>query len=61
MARLRLQAPVRRPSSKDAQDPVNMQNIWDFNELKYKGREILLLRKKVCETSFPPSSTSLRI
>ncbi|XP_048796389.1 centrosome and spindle pole-associated protein 1 isoform X3 [Lagopus muta] len=39
MARLRLQAPVRRPSSKDAQDPVNMQNIWDFNELKYKDSE----------------------
>ncbi|NXR04042.1 CSPP1 protein, partial [Sagittarius serpentarius] len=39
MARLRLQAPVRRPSSKEAQDPVNIQNIWEFNELKYKGRE----------------------
>eukprot|EP00076_Gallus_gallus_P037973 XP_025003511.1 centrosome and spindle pole-associated protein 1 [Gallus gallus] len=39
MARLRLQAPVRRPSSKDAQDPVNIQNIWDFNELKYKDSE----------------------
>ncbi|XP_042696015.1 centrosome and spindle pole-associated protein 1 [Centrocercus urophasianus] len=39
MARLRLQAPVRRPSSKDAQDPVNVQNIWDFNELKYKDSE----------------------
>ncbi|NXJ86581.1 CSPP1 protein, partial [Trogon melanurus] len=39
MARLRLQAPVRRPSSKDAQDPVNIQNIWEFNELKYKGRK----------------------
>lgn len=51
MARLRLQAPVRRPSSKDAQDPVNIQNIWDFNELKYKGRQILLLRTKVCGTS----------
>ncbi|NWI12837.1 CSPP1 protein, partial [Crypturellus soui] len=38
MARLRLQAPVRRPSSKDAQDLVNIQNIWEFNELKYKGR-----------------------
>lgn len=38
MARLRLQAPVRRPSSKEAQDPVNIQNIWEFNELKYKGR-----------------------
>ncbi|NXK91413.1 CSPP1 protein, partial [Formicarius rufipectus] len=37
MARLRLQAPVRRPSSKEAQDPVNIQNIWEFNELKYKG------------------------
>ncbi|NXD08467.1 CSPP1 protein, partial [Nothocercus nigrocapillus] len=40
MARLRLQAPVRRPSSKDAQDPVNIQNIWEFNELKYKGRQM---------------------
>ncbi|KFV57040.1 Centrosome and spindle pole-associated protein 1, partial [Tyto alba] len=39
MARLRMQAPVRRPSSKEAQDPVNIQNIWEFNELKYKGRE----------------------
>ncbi|NXU82404.1 CSPP1 protein, partial [Xiphorhynchus elegans] len=37
MARLRLQAPVRRPSSKEAQDPVNIQNIWEFNELKSKG------------------------
>ncbi|XP_062345467.1 centrosome and spindle pole-associated protein 1 isoform X3 [Cinclus cinclus] len=39
MARLRLQAPVRRPSLKEAQDPVNIQNIWDFNELKYKDPE----------------------
>ncbi|XP_065686500.1 centrosome and spindle pole-associated protein 1 isoform X5 [Patagioenas fasciata] len=39
MARLRTQAPVRRPSSKEAQDPVNIQNIWDFNELKYKDSE----------------------
>ncbi|XP_059692149.1 centrosome and spindle pole-associated protein 1 [Gavia stellata] len=39
MARLRLQAPVRRPSSKEAQDPVNIQNIWEFNELKYKDSE----------------------
>ncbi|KFP95555.1 Centrosome and spindle pole associated protein 1, partial [Leptosomus discolor] len=39
MARLRLQAPVRQPSSKESQDPVKIQNIWDFNELKYKGRE----------------------
>ncbi|NXY45474.1 CSPP1 protein, partial [Ceuthmochares aereus] len=38
MARLRLQAPVRRASSKEAQDPVNIRNIWEFNELKYKGR-----------------------
>ncbi|XP_032538258.1 centrosome and spindle pole-associated protein 1 isoform X9 [Chiroxiphia lanceolata] len=38
-ARLRLQAPVRRPSSKEAQDPVNIQNIWEFNELKYKDSE----------------------
>ncbi|NXN24048.1 CSPP1 protein, partial [Nycticryphes semicollaris] len=40
MARLRLQAPVRRPSSKEAQDPVNIQNIWEFNELKYTGRQM---------------------
>ncbi|NXU51049.1 CSPP1 protein, partial [Turnix velox] len=39
MARLRLQAPVRRPPSKEARDPVNIQNIWEFNELKYTGRE----------------------
>ncbi|NWX22692.1 CSPP1 protein, partial [Aegotheles bennettii] len=39
MARLRLQAPVRRPS-KEAQGAVNIQNIWDFNELKYKGRHM---------------------
>ncbi|KAM4685278.1 centrosome and spindle pole-associated protein 1 isoform 4-T9 [Amazona ochrocephala] len=38
MARLRLQAPVRRLSSKEAQDPVNIQNIREFNELKHKGR-----------------------
>ncbi|NWI34406.1 CSPP1 protein, partial [Sula dactylatra] len=51
MARLRLQAPVRRPSSKETQDPVNIQNIWEFNELKYKGRWIfLLLMKKDSET-----------
>ncbi|NXP74745.1 CSPP1 protein, partial [Ramphastos sulfuratus] len=37
-ARVRRQAAVRRPSAKEAQDPVNVQNIWDFNELKYKGR-----------------------
>ncbi|KFQ69211.1 Centrosome and spindle pole-associated protein 1, partial [Phaethon lepturus] len=45
MARLRLQAPVRRPSSKEAQDPVNIQNIWEFNELKYKGRKVGLGEK----------------
>ncbi|NXS79926.1 CSPP1 protein, partial [Erpornis zantholeuca] len=39
MARLRLQPPIRRPSFKEAQDPINIQNIWEFNELKYKGRE----------------------
>ncbi|NWI96194.1 CSPP1 protein, partial [Pitta sordida] len=39
MARLRLQAPVRRPLSKETQGPVNIQNIWEFNELKYKGRK----------------------
>ncbi|XP_056187247.1 centrosome and spindle pole-associated protein 1 isoform X2 [Falco biarmicus] len=39
MARRRIQAPVRRPSSKVAQDPVNIQNIREFNELKYKDSE----------------------
>ncbi|XP_057875101.1 centrosome and spindle pole-associated protein 1 isoform X4 [Melospiza georgiana] len=39
MARLRLQAPTRRPSLKEAPDPVNIQNIWEFNELKYKDPE----------------------
>ncbi|XP_066188201.1 centrosome and spindle pole-associated protein 1 isoform X5 [Sylvia atricapilla] len=39
MARLRLQAPARRPSLKEAQDPVNIENIWEFNELKYKDPE----------------------
>ncbi|XP_077666301.1 centrosome and spindle pole-associated protein 1 isoform X6 [Eretmochelys imbricata] len=39
MARLRMQAPVRRPSSKGAADPVNVQNIREFNELKYKDSE----------------------
>ncbi|XP_048363427.1 centrosome and spindle pole-associated protein 1 isoform X4 [Sphaerodactylus townsendi] len=39
MARLRMQAPVRRPSSKDVIDPINLQNIRDFNELKYKDSE----------------------
>ncbi|KAJ6664028.1 hypothetical protein lerEdw1_008982 [Lerista edwardsae] len=38
MARLRMQAPVRRPSSKEV-DPVNPQNIREFNELKYKDSE----------------------
>ncbi|NXG96352.1 CSPP1 protein, partial [Loxia leucoptera] len=45
MARLRLQAPVRRASLKEAQDPVNIQNIWEFNELKYKGRNVNLGNK----------------
>ncbi|NXB68911.1 CSPP1 protein, partial [Struthidea cinerea] len=45
MARLRLQAPVRQPSLKEAQDPVNIQNIWEFNELKYKGRNVDLGKK----------------
>ncbi|KFV90529.1 Centrosome and spindle pole associated protein 1, partial [Eurypyga helias] len=39
VARLRQRAPVRQPSSMEPQDPVNIQNIWEFNELKYKGRE----------------------
>ncbi|KAM6350093.1 centrosome and spindle pole-associated protein 1 [Podargus strigoides] len=39
-ARLRLPALVkRRPSAREAHDPVNIQNIWDFNELKYKDSE----------------------
>ncbi|NWU36106.1 CSPP1 protein, partial [Hylia prasina] len=47
MARLRLQAPARRPSLKEAQDPVNIQNIWEFNELKYKGKNVKL--GKICK------------
>uniref|UniRef100_A0A7M4FNU5 Centrosome and spindle pole associated protein 1 n=1 Tax=Crocodylus porosus TaxID=8502 RepID=A0A7M4FNU5_CROPO len=39
MARLRMQAPVRRPSSKEAADAVNIQNIWEFNDLKYRDSE----------------------
>ncbi|XP_060631410.2 centrosome and spindle pole-associated protein 1 isoform X2 [Anolis sagrei] len=39
MARLRMQAPVRRPLSKDIADPVNVQNIREFNELKYKDSD----------------------
>uniref|UniRef100_A0ABM5GBT5 Centrosome and spindle pole-associated protein 1 isoform X2 n=1 Tax=Pogona vitticeps TaxID=103695 RepID=A0ABM5GBT5_9SAUR len=39
MARLRMQVPVRRPSSKDVADPINVQNIREFNELKYKDSE----------------------
>ncbi|XP_070603979.1 centrosome and spindle pole-associated protein 1 isoform X2 [Erythrolamprus reginae] len=39
MARLRMQAPVRRPSSKEITDPINLQNIREFNELKYKDSE----------------------
>ncbi|XP_026547659.1 centrosome and spindle pole-associated protein 1 [Notechis scutatus] len=39
MARLRMQAPVRRPSSKEIVDPINLQNIREFNELKYKDSE----------------------
>nr|XP_014351313.1 PREDICTED: centrosome and spindle pole-associated protein 1 [Latimeria chalumnae] len=38
MARLRMQAPVRRPSSKGP-DPINIQNIREFNELKYRDTE----------------------
>lgn len=41
MARLRMQAPVRRPSSKEAADAVNIQNIWEFNDLKYRGKWIV--------------------
>ncbi|XP_065524471.1 centrosome and spindle pole-associated protein 1 isoform X7 [Lathamus discolor] len=39
MARLRLQAPVRRLSSKETRDSVNIQNIREFNELKHKDSE----------------------
>ncbi|XP_058030286.1 centrosome and spindle pole-associated protein 1 isoform X2 [Ahaetulla prasina] len=39
MARLRMQAPVRRPSSKEIADPINLQNIREFNELKYKDSD----------------------
>ncbi|KAL2085173.1 hypothetical protein ACEWY4_018493 [Coilia grayii] len=35
MARLRLQVPAKRPPSK-TRGPVNMQNIHDFNQLKYR-------------------------
>nr|XP_033789247.1 centrosome and spindle pole-associated protein 1 isoform X2 [Geotrypetes seraphini] len=38
MARLRMQAPVRRPLSKNA-DTVNIENIHEFNELKYRDSE----------------------
>ncbi|KAG7488601.1 hypothetical protein MATL_G00035530 [Megalops atlanticus] len=37
MARLRMQAPVRRNSK--TTEPVNLQNIRDFNELKYRDSE----------------------
>ncbi|XP_013911093.1 PREDICTED: centrosome and spindle pole-associated protein 1 [Thamnophis sirtalis] len=39
MARLRMQAPVRRPSSKEIADPINLQNFREFNELKYKDSD----------------------
>ncbi|XP_066576815.1 centrosome and spindle pole-associated protein 1 isoform X1 [Amia ocellicauda] len=48
MARLRMQAPVRRPSSK-ALEPINMQNIRDFNQLKYRGECTLT----VCHLQVP--------
>ncbi|KAM4027292.1 centrosome and spindle pole-associated protein 1 isoform 2-T2 [Anomaloglossus baeobatrachus] len=38
LARQRLQATVRRPSLK-GQDNVNMQNIRDFNDLKYRDTD----------------------
>ncbi|NXS53785.1 CSPP1 protein, partial [Brachypteracias leptosomus] len=47
LARLRLQAPVWRPPSKEAQEPLNPQNIWEFNQLRYKGRK---------EFTFPASA-----
>ncbi|XP_069477247.1 centrosome and spindle pole-associated protein 1 isoform X2 [Ambystoma mexicanum] len=37
MARLRMQAPVRRPSMKT--DTINVQNIREFNDLKYRDTE----------------------
>ncbi|XP_068018616.1 centrosome and spindle pole-associated protein 1 isoform X4 [Melanerpes formicivorus] len=42
MARLRQQVPVRRALSREPQEPVNVQNIWDFNELKYKDSDTRL-------------------
>ncbi|NXT75685.1 CSPP1 protein, partial [Zapornia atra] len=47
MARLRLQAPVRRRSSKETQDPVNIQNILEFNELKYKDSETRMCLRRM--------------
>ncbi|XP_030089231.2 centrosome and spindle pole-associated protein 1 isoform X6 [Serinus canaria] len=47
MARLRLEAPVRRASLKEAQDPVNIQNIWEFNELKYKDPETRMVLRQM--------------
>ncbi|XP_078543320.1 centrosome and spindle pole-associated protein 1 isoform X2 [Lissotriton helveticus] len=38
MARLRMQAPVRRPSSM-RNDAINVQNIREFNDLKYRDTE----------------------
>uniref|UniRef100_W5MAN2 Centrosome and spindle pole associated protein 1 n=1 Tax=Lepisosteus oculatus TaxID=7918 RepID=W5MAN2_LEPOC len=38
MARLRMQAPVRRPSTR-ALEPMNIQNIREFNQLKYRDSE----------------------
>ncbi|XP_069076392.1 centrosome and spindle pole-associated protein 1 isoform X2 [Pleurodeles waltl] len=38
MARLRMQAPVRRPSSM-RNDTINVQNIREFNDLKYRDTE----------------------
>ncbi|XP_075439918.1 centrosome and spindle pole-associated protein 1 isoform X3 [Ascaphus truei] len=38
MARQRLQATVRRPSLKGP-DPINMQNIREFNDLKYRDTD----------------------
>ncbi|XP_077639485.1 centrosome and spindle pole-associated protein 1 isoform X4 [Lonchura striata] len=60
MARLRLQAPVRRPSLKEAQDPVNIQNIWEFNELKYKDPETRMVLRHMYPDS-PKDDQTLEI
>ncbi|KAG9347957.1 hypothetical protein JZ751_003974 [Albula glossodonta] len=41
MARLRVQVPVRRHSK--VLEPVNLKNIRDFNQLKYRGKMTIVL------------------